>query len=101
MRLKKHTAPEIRDVKRTLRAMGTTVTIAIYGEEFVLANEAISRAFEVIVEIEKEMNHRTPQSELYRLNEKASLKEVAVSPALFGVPRRSVQLSRLTKGPSM
>ncbi len=98
MQLKKQTVPEIGQVKRTLRAMGTTVTIAIYAEEFALAREAISRAFKAIVEIEKEMNYRRPEGELFRLNEKANLKEVAVSPALFGVLRRSVQLSRLTKG---
>jgi thiamine biosynthesis lipoprotein len=78
--------------------MGTSITIAVYSENSIDAEGVVAKAFEEMAEIEREMNYRRPQSELYGLNQSPSHQGGKVSPALFGIIRKSIHFSNLTNG---
>lgn len=84
--------------KTTRRMMGTSVTIAAYPEDSIDAERVVAKAFEEMAGIEREMNYRRPQSELYGLNQAPSHQGVKVSPELFGIIRKSIYFSKLTNG---
>ncbi len=78
--------------------MGVAARIVVYAHDKDLAQWACSRAFRRIAELEDLMSDYRPHSELMRLCTEGHLTPVKVSPDLFFVLQRAVELSQRTNG---
>ena len=85
-------------VKRNLKLMGSDfeITVVAFNEEIGYIN--IEEAASEIKRIEKLISSRDPDSETSRINANAGIQPVKVSPEVFNLIKRSVQISELTSG---
>ncbi|HBY59083.1 MAG TPA: FAD:protein FMN transferase [Solibacterales bacterium] len=99
--------PAVR-VERSLDAMGTTYTIALYGEDRFVLDSAIDDAFEEAQRIDRLISNYRQDSEWSRINREAAAGAVKVSEESFrlleaclGYSRRSEGTFDITVGPLM
>ncbi len=78
--------------------MGVQVNMTVYAADQASAEQACTAAFDRIAQIDAMMSDYRPDSELMRLCDRAGQGPVPVSPELFLVLRRSVELSRASDG---
>lgn len=78
--------------------MGTVFEIAAYGEPTARVSSAIDTAFQEIVRIDDLMSNYKPESALSQLNRSAHFHAETISPDLYRVIERGVQLSKLSDG---
>jgi FAD:protein FMN transferase len=78
--------------------MGTIFKIVLYADDEKQAARAASAAFARVAELDDIMSDYRPTSELMRLCDKAGTGPVKVSPELFHVLVRSVEVSDLSDG---
>ncbi len=81
--------------------MGTHVSINLWldpGHSAAEAGEAMQAAFDEIARLETVMSEWQPTSEVSRLNAAAGGEALVVSPELFRVLERSVEVSRISDG---
>jgi thiamine biosynthesis lipoprotein len=82
----------------TREMMGTRVHIELWAQEKSQADEAISVAMAEIQRIDWLMNPLNPQSELYKINQQATVKPLKVSAELYWIISKSLYFSRLSDG---
>lgn len=83
-------------VSQTGHALGTSVELTVYHRDRILANRALSRAFEEIEQVEKVMSIYRPESQLGQLNTNKSLENP--HPWLVEVIEYACRLSEQTGG---
>ena len=78
--------------------MGTRVEVQLWDNDAGQAEHLIALAMAEFDRIEAEMSTYLPDSEMTQINEQAANKPVVVSPELFGLIDRALQLSVTTNG---
>ena len=78
--------------------MGTEVSVHLWSEDAALGQETIDAVFSEAARIDRLMSTYRDASEISALNRCAHQREIAVSDELFGLLRRSVEISELTAG---
>lgn len=85
-------------LERSLDAMGTTYTIAVYGNDRFSLDAAIDEAFEEAQRIDSLLSNYRPDSEWSRVNREAPQRAVTVSEELFRLLEACVAFSRRSEG---
>src|SRR5438552_536510 len=75
--------PNLELVRRSEPLLGAFVTISAYGANREQINAAVSAAFDEFRRVDALMSIHRPDSELSRLNGRASLAPVCATPDLF------------------
>lgn len=83
---------------RSQLLLGTVCEITLSGETQELRDKAFSDAFEVIKMIEEQLSVFSPTSELSEVNAYAYVSDVMISPELYEVVKKSIEISDLTHG---
>lgn len=78
--------------------MAMPLRIVVYAEDRAQARQAVRAAFRRVVKLEDILSHFRPQSELRRLEAAPAREWVEVSPELFGVLVRGLEVARATEG---
>lgn len=84
--------------KRSLLLMGSGFEITVMANTQSEANEYIDMAIAEITRIEKIISSWDANSETSAINKNAGIKPVKVSPELFALIERAIQISKLTDG---
>lgn len=78
--------------------MGTTVRVEVWHPEARIRRQGIDQAMQTMERVNRLMSPYIEESQLSEINQFAHEKPVSVSPELFEVIRKSVDVSVLTKG---
>jgi len=89
---------EILRLERSLDAMGTTYTVALFGTDRFAMDVAVEEAFEEVQRLDLVMSNYRPESEWSRINREASKGPVAVSGETFELLARCLEYSRRSEG---
>ncbi|MDX2153498.1 MAG: FAD:protein FMN transferase [Bryobacteraceae bacterium] len=84
--------------ERSLDAMGTTYTIALYGEDRFTLDSAIDDAFEEAQRIDRLISNYKPDSEWSRINREAASAPVKVSAESIRLLQACLEFSRQSEG---
>ena len=90
--------PEMLRLERSLDAMGTTYTVALYGTDRFAMDAAVEEAFEEVHRLDLVMSNYRPESEWSKLNREASRAAVRVSEETFDLLSRCIEYSRRSEG---
>jgi thiamine biosynthesis lipoprotein len=82
----------------TGQAMGTVITVFIWGDDEVKAAKAAEGVFTEMKRIDSMMTTWTPTSEVSQINAAAGVKPVVVSQETFDVIARAQDVAKRTKG---
>lgn len=93
-----HSRPQESIYEKTRLSMGTFVTLKVVAESKRSAEEIIDAAFGEVEKVDRLMSHYRADSEVSRLNEKAHIAPLVVSPETFEVLLRSDEISRDSGG---
>lgn len=85
-------------VEKSYQAMGTTYTIAAYGEDGANLEAILDMAFEEVRRVDELLSNYKPSSPLSQLNRDAAKEAQTVSPELFGLLERCLEYSRRSEG---
>lgn len=85
-------------MERSLDSMGTTFTIAAYGEDRYAMDDAIDEAFQEAQRLELLLSNYRPDSEWSRVNRDAVRGPVPVSKELFDLLSRCLGYSQASEG---
>lgn len=78
--------------------MGTTVRVEVWHPDAQIRRQGINQALQTMERVNRLMSPYIEESQLSKINQFAYEKPVPVSPELFEVIRKSVDVSALTKG---
>jgi len=94
------TAPAAAPVRleRSLDAMGTTYTVAVYGGDRYALDATIEEAFEEVRRLDEVMSNYREDSEWSRINRLAAREPVPVSQETFDLLGRCLDFSRASEG---
>jgi thiamine biosynthesis lipoprotein len=84
--------------ERDLQAMGTTYTIAVYGEDRAELSAIIDEAFYEVQRVDQLLSNYKKDSELSKVNREAGKAPVRVSAELFELLHRCLEYSRASEG---
>lgn len=84
--------------ERSLDAMGTTYTVALYGDNRFRMEAAVDEAFEEVRRLDEMLSNYRPDSEWSQVNKGAYRGPVKVSEELFGLLERCLRYSRASEG---
>jgi thiamine biosynthesis lipoprotein len=90
--------PELLRLERSLDAMGTTYTVALYGTDRFALDAAVEEAFEEVQRLDLLMSNYRPGSEWSKLNREAPRAAVRVSEETFDLLSRCIEYSRQSEG---
>lgn len=85
-------------LERSFDAMGSTFSVAMYGEDADRLEIAVDAAFEDVRRLDHLLSNYLASSEWSRVNREASARPVKVSPELFRLLAACVQYSRASEG---
>ena len=85
-------------LERTLDAMGSTYTVALYGEDSGRLEAAVDAAFEEVRRLDRMLSNYKRASEWSRVNQEASAGEVKISAELFRLLAACRDYSRQSEG---
>ena len=85
-------------LERTLDAMGSTYTVALYGEDSGRLEAAADAAFEEVRRLDRMLSNYKRTSEWSRVNQEASAGEVKISAELFRLLAACRDYSRQSEG---
>lgn len=88
---------ELTLVKQEQLILGTFGTISAYSNSEKEGNEAISKAYDRIREIENLMSTSIEGSDVYNMNKKAGVDSIAVNPSTMEVLLKGLEYSSTTK----
>ncbi len=91
-------AQDLLRLEASQDAMGTTFTVALYGEDRERLEAAADAAFAEVRRLERMLSNYRPGSELSRLNREAGERPVRVSDELFDLLAACVEYSRASEG---
>ncbi|WP_276166310.1 FAD:protein FMN transferase [Zobellia alginiliquefaciens] len=83
---------------KTLKLMGSRFDITVVAKDSVDGNKNISLAVDEISRIENLISSWNPDSETSKINKNAGIQPVSVSPELYQLIERAINLSKLTDG---
>lgn len=89
--------PQVR-FERSVDAMGTTYTVALYGPDRFSLEAATDEAFEEVRRLDEMLSNYRPESEWSRVNREAFQQPVRVSDELFSLLERCLEYSRQSEG---
>ena len=78
--------------------MGSTYSIAVYGNDRALMEASVDAAFEEVQRLDRMLSNYKPESELSQVNRYAAERPVEVSPELFRLLSACVEYSRESEG---
>src|SRR5947199_5967613 len=90
--------PSLELVRRSEPLLGTFVTITVYGENRERVNTAVSAAFDEFRRIDSLMSIHRADSELSRVNARASVEPVVLSGDLWRVIAKAQDIAEQTEG---
>ena len=90
--------PEPLRLEKSADAMGSTYTIAVYGEDRVKMEAAVDAAFEEVFRLDSLLSNYKPDSEWSEVNRRAAERPVEVSPELFELLSKCEEYSRVSDG---
>ena len=85
-------------VMDTAEYFGTIITITLYGEDEKLLKSSIEQAFDECKRLESICSAKSPDSELYKLNQTAAESAVTVSEELFNLIEKGLYYYELSDG---
>jgi len=85
-------------LEKSADAMGSTYSIAIYGNDRVEMEAAVDAAFDEVQRLDEMLSNYKPDSEWSEVNRHAAEKPVKVSPELFQLLSACVEYSRESEG---
>lgn len=91
-------AQELLRLEASQDAMGTTFTLALYGEDRDRLESAADAAFAELRRLERMLSNYRPNSEWSRVNREAAERPVRVSDELFELLKASLEYSRASEG---
>jgi thiamine biosynthesis lipoprotein len=91
-------AQELLRLEASQDAMGTTFTVALYGEDRDRLEAAADAAFAEVRRLERMLSNYRPNSELSRVNREAAERPVRVSDELFELLAACLEYSRASEG---
>lgn len=89
---------ELTQFKETQLILGTLGQITVYSDSEKKANEALSKAFSHIDEIENVMSTSKDSSDIFNLNKEAGLQSVEIDPSTMNLLIKGVEYYHTTKG---
>ena len=92
------TGPLIERGSGTRVIMGTLVRIQLRCESDQIAQEALIRAYAAMDQVDQLMSTYREDSEMSKINRRAALEPVEVSPETFNLLRKAMEYSRMTDG---
>jgi FAD:protein FMN transferase len=90
--------PNLLRLERSLDAMGTTYTIAVFGADRFQLDSAVEDAFDETRRLDEMLSNYRPESEWSIVNREAAQHPVRVSPELFDLLSSCVKYSRQSEG---
>jgi FAD:protein FMN transferase len=91
-------AGELLRLEQSTYAMGSTYSIAVYGEDQTLLESAVDQAFDEVRRLDDELSNYKPESEWSTVNRFAAVRPVKVPQDLFDLLSACVEYSRLSEG---
>jgi len=85
-------------LESSVEAMGSTFSIAVYGEDRAKMEAAVDAAFEEARRLDHMLSNYKPESELSDVNREAAGRAVEVTPELFDLLSACVAYSRESEG---
>ena len=85
-------------MERSLNAMGTTYTVALYGTDRFALDAAIDQAFDEVKRLDGMLSNYKEDSEWSRVNREAPRQPVAVTEELYNLLAACLEYSRRSEG---
>jgi FAD:protein FMN transferase len=85
-------------LERSLDAMGTTYTVAVYGADRFVLEDAVDAALEDVRRLDQLLSNYRPESEWSQVNRNAAIQPVVVSPELFNLLAACIHYSSSSEG---
>ena len=85
-------------LEASVEAMGSTFSIAVYGEDRAKMEAAVDAAFEEARRLDHMLSNYKPESELSEVNREAASRAIEVTPELFDLLSACVGYSRESEG---
>jgi thiamine biosynthesis lipoprotein len=85
-------------LESSVEAMGSTFSVAVYGDDRTRMEEAVDAAFEEVRRLDQMLSNYKPESELSEVNRFAAERRVEVTPELFDLLSACVEYSRESEG---
>ena len=91
-------AGELLRLEQSAAAMGSTYSIAVYGEDRAVMETAVGEAFDEAQRLDDLLSNYKPESEWSQVNRFAAERPVKASPELFDLLSACVEYSRASEG---
>ena len=85
-------------LEKSADAMGSTYSIAVYGDDRVKLEAAVDAAFDEVRRLDDLLSNYKPESEWSEVNREAAQRPVKVSPELFRLLQECLEYSRESEG---
>jgi thiamine biosynthesis lipoprotein len=85
-------------LEKSADAMGSTYSIAVYGDDRIKMEAAVDAAFDEVRQLDDLLSNYKPDSEWGQVNRYAAERPVKVSPELFGLLSACLEYSRAGAG---
>ena len=85
-------------LEKSADAMGSTYSIAVYGDDRVQLEAAVDAAFDEVRRLDDLLSNYKPESEWSEVNREAAQRPVKVSPELFRLLQECLEYSRESEG---
>lgn len=89
---------DVLRLERSLDAMGTTYTVALYGTDRFALDAAVEEAFEEVQRLDLQMSNYRPDSEWSKINREAARGPVVVTEETMQLLARCLEYSRRSEG---
>lgn len=89
---------EMLRLEKSADAMGSTYSVAVYGEDRVKMETAVEAAFDEVQRLDGLLSNYKPDSEWSKVNRDAAARPVKVSPELFRLISACLDYSRRSDG---
>src|SRR5437868_6252673 len=89
---------ELLRLEKSADAMGSTYSIAVYGDDRVRLEAAVDAAFDEVRRLDGMLSNYKPDSEWSEINRKAAEKPLKISQEMFGLLSACVEYSRASEG---
>jgi len=89
---------ELLRLEQSATAMGSTYSIAVYGEDQTAMENAVGQAFDEVRRLDELLSNYKPESEWSQVNRFAAARPVKTTPELFGLLAACVEYSRASEG---
>jgi len=91
-------ATESLRLEQSETAMGSTYSVAVYGEDQAVMETAVSDAFNEVRRLDDLLSNYKPESEWSQVNHSAAVRPLQLTPELFDLLSACVEYSRASEG---